>query len=144
MQWRVRLWRADFATGFRCPGLLDALLQFGIETAQLLIALLFCPLAVHLRFRALNASVISGMRCRRPSFLPVMKLLLALPLLDLHPLACLALLGSARRGLQAAILLLHAKAQCVLLLLAHQLLLLQPPRPWLLANRRRAGAHHRH
>ena len=134
----------DFATGFRCVRALDALSRLGTETLQLLVALLFRPLAVHLRFRALNANVISGMACRRPNLLPVMELLLPLPLLDLQPLARLALLGSARRGLQAAILLLHAKTQRVLLLLAHQLLLLQPPRPWFLVTRRRASAHHHH
>lgn len=64
-----------------------------------------------------------------PNLLPIMKLLLPLPLLELQLLARLTLLGSARRGLQAAMLLLHAQTQRIVLLLAHQLLLVQGPRP---------------
>lgn len=68
-----------------------------------------------------------------------MKLLLPLPLLDLQLLARLALLGSARGGLQAAMLLLHAQTQRILLLLAHQLLLVQATRPRLLGALSRSG-----
>ncbi len=74
-----------------------------------------------------------------PNLLPIMKLLLPLPLLDLQLLARLALLGSARGGLQAAMLLLHAQTHRILLLLAHQLLLVQATRPRLLGALGRSG-----
>ncbi len=105
------------------------MLLLEIETPQLPVTLFLGSLPVHLRLGALNIRVIAGMGARRLNILPVMELLLPLPLLDLRPLACLTLLRTARRGLQVAIVLLHAKTQRVLLLLAHQLLLVQrPPR----------------
>ncbi len=61
-------------------------------------------------------------------FLPVVELLLTLTLFDLKLLPLLPLSRPRPRRLQAALLLLHAKLQLILLLLAQHLLLAHRPR----------------
>lgn len=79
---------------------------------------------------------------RRLDVLPVMQFLLLLFLPDLLAFELLAFSRPGRRRLETALLLLHAKLQRILLLLAHHLLLMQRPRSRVLRtpNRARQGA----
>ncbi len=95
---------------------------------QLLLALPLGPLSLQPRFRAPRTRIIVGMGRWRLDVQPVMELLLPLLLVDLQPLELLAFSRTGRRRLQAALLLLHAKVQGLLLLLPHDLMLLQRPR----------------
>lgn len=95
---------------------------------QLLLALPLGPLSLQLCFRAPRTRILVGMGRWQLDVLPVMEVLLPLLLVDLQPLELLAFSRTGRRRLQAALLLLHAKLQRILMLLPHHLMLLQRPR----------------
>lgn len=101
------------------------MLELVVEPLQPRLPLLFRLATVKLVFCALRAGVIARVGCRRLDALPVLRVLLALLLIDLEALEFLPVLRAARRRLKAALLLEHPQLQRVLLLLPHHLILLQ-------------------
>ncbi len=124
----LRLGCRNFAPAFHSAPAFGFLLRLGIEVLQLAAALPLRLLQLQLCLGAARALVVHRLRGRGLDALPIVKLLLALLLLDFKLLSGLLLARIGGRCLRGALLLLHAQLDCILLLLPLQLMLLQRPR----------------
>jgi hypothetical protein len=130
--------RNNFAAAFRlAPALGFPLL--GIESLQLAAALPLRFLQLQLCLGAPRALVVDRLRGGGLDALPILKLLLPLPLVDLELLSGLLLARIGGWCLRGTLLLPHAQLQLILLLLPLQLMLLQRPRARILGASGRAG-----